>query len=453
MALLSLFMLIALYFESASAESPIVLSEVMFNPSGNESLNEYVEIFNTSNIDAVDIEGWTVGDSLRDDEIVETDEGTVLEPRQFGLILDSSYLSDESRVYDPLPEDALILSIDGRAFGSRGLSNSKGTVILKGRDGAVVASYTYTSENRDGHSDEKIDLEGEDSSDNWRDSRISGGTPGATNSVDMDFIVEIVRPDQVVINEIMFDPPDGQSEWVELFNRSDEGADLLLWTLADERSNSDLIISEETHIVPPGGYVVVYESKAIFEKMGGIVALSPPGRWPSLNNDGDSVVIRDPRGVTIDSLSYDGERGVDGISLERIDPDGGSLDPFNWFPSASDDGSTPGEDNSVFAESLPSEVDIEVSPNPFVATTTISYTIPSSATQVSLWIYDSQGRRVRKVLNARPSGSSRSVVWDGRDADGVRLKMGIYVIYLEAIDALRGVVHRGKKAVALASKL
>ena len=55
-------------------------------------------------------------------------------------------------------------------------------------------------------------------------------------------------------------------------------------------------------------------------------------------------------------------------------------------------------------------------------------------------------------MDADPTGSERAIVWDGRDDDGVRLPMGIYIVYLEALNAKKGVLCREKKAVVLARR-
>ena len=53
-----------------NAQSPIVLSEVMFNPSGNENYNEFIEIYNIS-AEEVDLSGYWIGDGVDSDEIID----------------------------------------------------------------------------------------------------------------------------------------------------------------------------------------------------------------------------------------------------------------------------------------------------------------------------------------------------------------------------------------------
>ncbi|NKB72646.1 MAG: T9SS type A sorting domain-containing protein [Candidatus Latescibacteria bacterium] len=64
-------------------------------------------------------------------------------------------------------------------------------------------------------------------------------------------------------------------------------------------------------------------------------------------------------------------------------------------------------------------------PNPFNASTVISYTLPSSG-QVSLRIFDAQGQTVRKLLNAQQPAGRYSITWDGRDNKGAQVGSGPY---------------------------
>lgn len=60
------------------------------------------------------------------------------------------------------------------------------------------------------------------------------------------------------------------------------------------------------------------------------------------------------------------------------------------------------------------------------------------------------GRLVRRLLDQEQIGSTRSVPWDGKSDQGEVLEMGMYVLYLEAIDALGERVARAKGTVVLA---
>ncbi len=186
-------LLLAVMTSCVGAEGRVVISEVMFDPSGSEFYDEYIEIQNTGS-EPVDLAGWLAGDGDEADELVFENE-TVLQPGAFGLILDSGYFAHSTR-YDPLPPSALILTVADATIGNSGLSNSAPErIVLVSSTGDTVGAMVYTTGNKPGYSEEKVDPAGDDGPDNWMDSRWEGGTPGRVNSVspkDFDLALERV---------------------------------------------------------------------------------------------------------------------------------------------------------------------------------------------------------------------------------------------------------------------
>ena len=64
-------------------------------------------------------------------------------------------------------------------------------------------------------------------------------------------------------------------------------------------------------------------------------------------------------------------------------------------------------------------------PNPFNASTSIKYTLPTSA-QVEIAIYNIQGQLVRTLSKGEKSSGTHIAVWDGKDNIGKQLPSGIY---------------------------
>lgn len=411
----------------------IVLTEVMFDPSGSERYDEFVELYNVGP-DTVDLEGWMVGDAEELDRIVQLEGGTLLPPGKFALILDSGYRGS-STTYDPLPPDALLLTIDDASFGKGGWSNSSPEPVrLVDPEGREVARYTYSLGNPPGYSDEKVELDGGDSPENWRDSVVELGTPGLPNSVSPQALLPSPYRGRVVINEVMFKG----EEWIELYNASEEGVSLAWWSISD----SDTLHRRRLPacFLPPHGYLVVGRRGY------------GPSSWPSLNDAGDEVFLYDDLGRLVERMAYRGD-GTEGreASLERVNPALDPTDPHAWAPSVPD-GGTPGERNSTFLEVIPTSASVSASPDPFQDRTIVTYEVPSEASYVRLWVFNPQGQPVRKLLEGAPSGGEGKAVWDGRDDRGELLPMGIYVLYLEAMDHRRQVLHRAKGTVAFAGR-
>lgn len=72
-------------------------------------------------------------------------------------------------------------------------------------------------------------------------------------------------------------------------------------------------------------------------------------------------------------------------------------------------------------------------PNPFLKGTTIHYQIPSK-TLVSLKIYDLSGRLVRTLVNSIEGRGVKSVLWHGRNLEGMAVPSGTYFYKLSAGD-------------------
>lgn len=169
-----------------------------------------------------------------------------------------------------------------------------------------------------------------------------------TNNSAFTNIVRCYNERDIVINEIMYAPSNGESEWIELFNSTDRFINLKGFTISDN-SPTRVVISSNDYIASPGSYFVVAHDSSLFTvhpKLSGKVFITP---LPHLNNNGDAVVIRDASGKTIDSVAYEPSWGgnTGGRSLERIDAIGSSLDPKNFGTCSDSELSTPNRINSI----------------------------------------------------------------------------------------------------------
>ncbi|MGE5682971.1 MAG: lamin tail domain-containing protein [Bacillota bacterium] len=173
----------------------------------------------------------------------------------------------------------------------------------------------------------------QDSSNNFVRKNISPGYP----------------PGSIIVNEIMYSPSGGEPEWVELYNTMQDTVCIKDWTLSDLfTAPSVMKFSKSGLSVPPFSYAVITSDSSIFHYHPGIFSTIVFGNLPQLNNDEDGIVIKDSRGVRIDSVRYISFMGgLAGFSLERksvMDP---STDINNWFSSKDIKKSTPGQINSI----------------------------------------------------------------------------------------------------------
>jgi hypothetical protein len=85
----------------------------------------------------------------------------------------------------------------------------------------------------------------------------------------------------------------------------------------------------------------------------------------------------------------------------------------------------------VPGSALPRELALSApAPNPLRGSTTLRLALPREA-QVSLAVYDQQGRRVRTLVAGARSAGEHPVTWDGRDDGGRGVASGIYFVRCE----------------------
>ncbi len=70
-------------------------------------------------------------------------------------------------------------------------------------------------------------------------------------------------------------------------------------------------------------------------------------------------------------------------------------------------------------------------PNPFAASTTISYKL-SSAGNARIDIFNLRGQLVRSLVNSAKAAATHTIEWDGEDSNGSRVANGIYMYRLSS---------------------
>jgi hypothetical protein len=159
----------------------------------------------------------------------------------------------------------------------------------------------------------------------------------------------------VVIDELMADPTPAvglpNNEWIELKNTSAFPINLSAWRIADAVSTS----------APFPNFVLQPDSLVIISPGSAAVAMATFGttisvsNFPSLDNAGDLLSLKDASGKTIHAVSYDISwyqnelKKNGGWTLEMIDPKSPCAGGSNWKASIHNAGGTPGKKNSVDA--------------------------------------------------------------------------------------------------------
>ena len=178
---------------------------------------------------------------------------------------------------------------------------------------------------------------------------LEGNSAGNLVDTFQYLVSEIPEYGDIIINEIMADetPVVGlpETQYVEVFNRSDKYFNLDGWKLSDNNSTGTI----QNKWIFPGEYLILVPTSGLTVYPEGINVTS----WASLNNGGDDVILSTPNDVTVDEVTYSDEWYQDpskedgGWSLERINPQLACSNSENWVASNHPNGGTPGIENSV----------------------------------------------------------------------------------------------------------
>lgn len=256
----------------------------------------------------------------------------------------------------------------------------------------------------------------------------------------------------LIINEVLFNPVTGGSDYLELHNPTPK-----IINLRGLRMRNDLLTSGTTsatfdrdYIVLPGGYVVLTPDR--LNVLANYTVPNPgallQNTLPSMADKDGNITILNPALEVLDALTYSETwhsallSDKNGVSLERLRADAPTQSRGNWFSAATSAGyGTPTAPNSQGRQDIPQPeegtffqlVEGKISPNGdgFQDVLELSYTT-DRAGYVAQWrIFDAQGRPVAQTNKLELLAGAGTVTWDGTTTDGRRARIGIYVLMVE----------------------
>lgn len=435
--------------------SAVLINEVMHDPLTGET--EWIEIVNAST-GSINLKNWQISDLLTTPiKATITVKDVSLLPGEYAIV-----------AYDSLRYSY----VQPKKFfqAKFGVLSSTDGVILYDFRGAVIDSLKYNSTwgSSKGFSLERISVTTTtNDSTNWALSLSPNrSTPGLRNSV---VDAKKYPTGSLVINEIMFDPATGNSEYLEFFNTSVDSIQVGGMQI-NVGTSYKFKLANTYLMIPPGKYFVLAADSIIYKnylwlktesltKFAGSSSLS-------LSNDGSMLVLKDFRKTTLDSIIYSPDWHSKNVvttknrSLERLNPLLNSNTRSNWNTCVSAEGGSPGRQNSIFTQNLSRDSKVTISPNPFSPDsdgfedfTVINFELTKPLSQVRIKVFDSQGRIVRTLAENRPSSSNNSVVFDGLDDSNKPLRIGIYILLIETVAEGSGYVEVIKTPVVIARKL
>lgn len=233
---------------------------------------------------------------------------------------------------------------------------------------------------------------------------IGGVGPGWLDEVEWRYsVADTSQPVTVRLTGLMvYDLPDAGWDFLELYIQRGDELDMLdSWT----GSSVSTVSIDFTTMLSPGEFSGPENDEV---RLLWRVSTSIDG-W-----DDEDCINPSHGACQIDDLSV----YVEGTLVTFDDFEPGHL--VNWDPIV---------DGLSAVDDVPGigRVTVAAHPNPFNPQTTISFDLPQ-ATEVSLAVYDLQGRLVRVLLKSTQyTAGSHQQVWDGRDAFGQTVASGNYL--------------------------
>ncbi len=276
----------------------------------------------------------------------------------------------------------------------------------------------------------------------------------------------------IVINEILFNPPTTGNDYVEIYNRSNRIIDLRQTYIANRNTagaiSSIAQLSTEPYLLFPQEFMVITANSGWVKRA--YITLNPDafitvGSMPSFNDDAGDVIILNAQGNITDELKYLDDwhfkllDNREGVALERIDYNAPTQSPENWHSAATSvNYGTPTYKNSQFHINNGVQGEVKITPEIVSPDNdgqddfaTVDYRFPEAGYVASITIFDANGRRVRYLQRNALCGTSGSFRWDGLGEKSQQLATGVYVVFTEVFN-LKGKKKQFKTPIVVARR-
>jgi len=275
---------------------------------------------------------------------------------------------------------------------------------------------------------------------------------------------------EVVLNEILFNPPENGVDFIEIYNGADKFISLKNWMLGNTKNGEPdvfRVITTDDFILAPFSYLAVCADPEIVKQLYptdktrsflAVVSL------PSYPNTMGGVILKDDTDRIYDRFEYSEAmhdpliNSPQGVSLEKRDVRVSSKDLKNWHSAAVTSGNaTPGYANSqIRTES--GENAFHVEPEAFApdrnseeGVARIKYELASPGQIVTIKIYDVHGRLTKNLIQNQLIGTTGEILWDGTSDNGEMVQTGYYLILIDSFDT-NGVKEQYKLKVVAVRK-
>ncbi|NBC82349.1 MAG: hypothetical protein GVY19_03110 [Bacteroidetes bacterium] len=258
----------------------------------------------------------------------------------------------------------------------------------------------------------------------------------------------------VIMNELMFNPLPGGPDYIEMINRSDKILDLKELALVSLESGNQfkeppLSLSESSYLLYPDQLFVVSSDTTFlsenYESCNGFRIETT--QMPSMPYESGGLALINQEQVRIDSLYYDHSwhsdwvKNEDGVALERLNPNWPGQQADNWRSGiAATHYGTPGCKNANFTSGMDNESKFTAEPrlitpnaDGYQDEVIFTYALPEGNYILHAWIYNSNGQFVVRIKQDELVSHNGFFTWDGRNRNDLICPIGIYLVYVEFV--------------------
>lgn len=277
----------------------------------------------------------------------------------------------------------------------------------------------------------------------------------------------------IQINEILFHPESGKSKYVEFLNTGEESVNIeTLYlgrydTLLSMYTSGSKPFPENLWLLPGEIICLSIDPEEVSDSYIGAnpsrILYSDKVDLPG--SSGGILRIQNSKNEEVDIAAVMPEwhsiflTEKKGVALERIGLKREGLSRYSWLSAAANMGyGTPGNENSQWGNFSEAEKILELntpifSPDMdgYMDWVEIRGKMPESGLRASLFIINESGQIIRSLMQNEICGSELSFIWDGGNSLGQKVPIGIYKIYLKALNAT-GKSWQDYKAIVVAVK-
>lgn len=278
---------------------------------------------------------------------------------------------------------------------------------------------------------------------------------------------QIINQGDVLINEVLFNPSNDGTDYIEIVNVSDKlfsFSDLQIGNIDDGLISNLNYLSDKQTFFFPGDYIVLSEdSLKVIKAFNTVNVLYIEMDLPSYNNDSGTVVLSVNNNV-IDKFSYTEEMhfklldDVNGKALERLSFDDETQSIDNWYTASQKSGwGTPGHVNSQQKIIDKNETINILTPifspdnDGYQDFLELQYSFENPDNLLDIVIYNSNGIQIKELKDNYYPGTTGTIIWDGITDDNVKAPIGSYIILINVFD-LEGNLSTYKFVAVLATQ-